>query len=53
MKLQDLTFDQLKNEMRDCHTKMLMFIIMLANSELMERCDRNILDENKICESNE
>jgi len=45
MILQELSFDELKQQMRMCQTKMLMFIIMLANGELMERCDKNILDE--------
>lgn len=43
-KIQDMTFDELKMQMSKCTTKMLMFIIMLANGELMERCDRHILD---------
>ena len=46
MTIQDLTFDELKQALANCNTKMLTFIIMLANGELMERCDRHILDKN-------
>jgi hypothetical protein len=37
-------FDSLKTGLRKSHTKGLMFIIMLANGELMDRCDKNTLE---------
>lgn len=43
--LQELTFDELKSAMRNCTTKLLMFIIMMANGELMDRCDKNTLEK--------
>jgi hypothetical protein len=43
MEIKEITFDELKSALRECNTKMLMFIIMLANGELMDRCDKNAL----------
>lgn len=43
MNLKDIEFDDLKNQLALCNTKMLMFIIMLANGELMDRCDKDKL----------
>lgn len=51
--IQNLSFDELKTEMRNCHTKMLMFVIMLANGELMDRLDKNILDKEQQCTNTE
>lgn len=43
--IQEMSFDELKNDLAKCHTKMLMYVIMLANGELMDRCDKNTLEE--------
>lgn len=44
MNLQEIEFDELKSELSKCNTKLLMFIIMMANGELMDRCDKNTLE---------
>lgn len=43
MTLQDIEFDELKAQLSICTTKLLMFIIMMANNELMDRCDKDKL----------
>lgn len=45
MKLSDIEFDELKNQLSLCNSRLLMFIIMLANGELMDRQDKNKLIE--------
>ncbi len=45
--LKELTFDELKSHLRECNDKLLMYIIMLANGELMNRCDNNTLGKEK------
>ena len=43
MDLKEIEFDALKSQLSECTTKLLMFIIMMANGELMDRCDKNKL----------
>ena len=43
MQLQEIEFDELTRQIRNCTTKLLMFIIMMANNELMDRCDKEKL----------
>lgn len=45
MNITALEFDELKSQFRLCNTKLLMFIIMLANGELMDRCDKETLSK--------
>jgi len=45
--LKELTFDELKSALGDCNDKLLMYIIMMCNGELMNRCDTNTLGKDK------
>lgn len=38
-----MSFDELKQSLSQCNDKLLMFVIMLANGELMDRCDKDTL----------
>ncbi len=43
--IDDLDFEELKSNLRKATPKGLMFLIMMANNELMDRCDKNSLME--------
>lgn len=42
-KIISMGFNELKCQLREITDKHLMYIIMLANGELMDRCDKNTL----------
>jgi hypothetical protein len=44
MNLENMDFEELKLNLRKSSSKGLMFLIMMANNELMDRCDKNTLE---------